>query len=476
MAPTQRATGANRSPARRSVPNGEADSQAVPAQTWAEGSPPEDEVAESPTVPAAPVESSQPGEPSPRFPEPLPPSKATRTPRTRTRRATPRTASASSVTEPVSQPELTAAEAFDAEPAAVEPPAAEPAVEDPVAAEAPAAAEAPEADAPEVETPEAPSSSIPPRDEAPARTQSEQPFDVAALVARASGRPAAASPAPAPEPNEPAPAASASAAASPAKTAPAGGKSPPTKQREASWRVKRRHLVLLAVALVLLGAILGALFAATTNKSTAFARVNGGPGTTQSEQLAVSGDQANRYVQTEVLFLSDPAVAQRVKEQLQLTATPSYAVRQVGNTSILEIVATADTGEVAADVANSVVADYVAGWRARSDDELVGRIETAQSQLTAVQSQMNDLGGDRVTPNEQAQLNAYSVQAQQLQGQLNDLTAQRAEVQSAIRIVTEASSDFAGRTSSPRMMALLGALLGGLVAVGVWVWVRRRQP
>jgi hypothetical protein len=238
---------------------------------------------------------------------------------------------------------------------------------------------------------------------------------------------------------------------------------------------RRRHGALLLVALTGLGLIVG--FAAGGRMAThvATAQVDAGPGSTLDQQLSVSADQANRYVQTQVLFLTDPATATAVQKQLSLNAPPAFTVRQVDTTSVLEISASNVDAAAAADVANSVARTYVDGWRARTSGEIDRQGVEISSQLAAVTTAIDALSGNRLTPADQAKITALTVQSQTLLAQQSTMRADAAAVASDNRMVTLADSKFATTTPSTKLTALMGGLLAFVVGVGIVAWSRRRS-
>jgi uncharacterized protein involved in exopolysaccharide biosynthesis len=241
----------------------------------------------------------------------------------------------------------------------------------------------------------------------------------------------------------------------------------PTKDR-------RRAVAVLLVATTVIGLVLGFLLGGRVAKTVATAQVDAGPGSTSSQQLSVSPDQANRYAQTQVLFISDPATATAVQASLGLDAPPSYTVRQVGTTSVLEIAAQNSDATAAADVANAVARTYVAGWRARNTAELDKQLAEIDDQLATVAKQVDALSGSRLTPAQQARLTALTAQSQQLLAQQGTLQSDSAAVAADDRIVTIADPAFATTSPSTKLTALLGALVGFLAGVGIVAWSRRR--
>jgi len=236
-----------------------------------------------------------------------------------------------------------------------------------------------------------------------------------------------------------------------------------------------RNAAILLVVITVLGLVVGFAVGGRIAKHIATAQVDAGPGSTLNQQLSVSADQANRYVQTQVLFLTDPATATAVQKQLALAAPPAYTVRQVGTTSVLEIsVSNADAG-AAAETANAVASTYVVSWRNRTSGEIDRQIAEIRQQLGAVTKGIDALSAARLSPADQAKLTALTVQSQTLLAQQSTLQADAAAVASDKRIVTVANAQFATTSPSTKLTALLGGLVGFVIGIGILAWSRRRS-
>jgi len=238
---------------------------------------------------------------------------------------------------------------------------------------------------------------------------------------------------------------------------------------------RRRNAALLLVVLTVLGLVVGFAVGGRVAKHVATAQVDAGPGSTLNQQLSVSPDQANRYVQTQVLFLTDPAVATAVQKELDLGAPAAYTVRQVGTTSVLEIsVSNADAG-AAADIANAVARTYVDGWRTRTSGEIDRQNTEISAQLAAVTKGIDALSGPRLTPADQAKLTALTVQSQTLLAQQSTLQSEAAAVSTDNRVVTLADAQFSTTSPSTKLTALLGGLVAFVIGIGILAWSRRRS-
>jgi len=237
----------------------------------------------------------------------------------------------------------------------------------------------------------------------------------------------------------------------------------------------RRNAAIVLVLLTLLGVAVGYAVGGRMAKHVATAQVDAGPGSTLNALLSVSPDQANRYVQNLVLFLTDPAVASAVQKKLGLSAPASYTVRQVGTTSVLEISASNVDAGAAADVANAVARAYIDGWRTRTSEEIDRQKAEITTQLGTVTSGIDALSGQRVTPAEQAKLTALTVQSQTLLAQQSTLQSESAAGSSDNRAVTLADAQFATTSPSTKLTALLGGLVGFVIGIGILAWSRRRS-
>jgi len=128
------------------------------------------------------------------------------------------------------------------------------------------------------------------------------------------------------------------------------------------------NLVILVVAAVA-GAIVGLLLLLILGAPySSDSLVNGGPGDTPSKPLDLSGDQLDRYVDTELIYIG--TLTDAMNEAIsQATGnpdpTPATAV-QDGSTNVIKISAVADDAEEAARASKAAADVYVANWKTRN--------------------------------------------------------------------------------------------------------------
>lgn len=224
----------------------------------------------------------------------------------------------------------------------------------------------------------------------------------------------------------------------------------------APGRSRSPSLVTAVVLLagVLLGALLGGIIFASQASYSASALVQAGPVVLGG---ANQNDPATAYVNSELVFI-DTYSAGMAQAAADATGDPGAApvtVNVQSGTSILSFDATASSSEDAAKVANASAQYYVDQWRERT----LGLIDRS---LDIIDGQLADAP-------------PCSTCEATLEVQQSDLNTQRASVASAERIVSSADPDAAAQSPSPLGGALLGALVGLVVAIAVLMLRERRR-
>lgn len=238
-----------------------------------------------------------------------------------------------------------------------------------------------------------------------------------------------------------------------------------------------RQALIIAVAVVV-GGLAGLVYALMPPVNyTASALVDAGPAATAADALDVAPDAAERFVQTELVYLGqdNAAIAAQAAQQAGLDSPPTLAAREVATTTVVEIFATAPSQDDAAAAANAAAAIYSDAWRARSTAGIDQSLAAIEKQLVAVSARLAALPAEGGTPAEQAQRGALQSELDRLATLQAETQFDRAAVQAADRVVAQADAASAVRTRSLLRSGFVGAVLGLMAGVGIVVLIRRRE-
>jgi capsular exopolysaccharide synthesis family protein len=215
--------------------------------------------------------------------------------------------------------------------------------------------------------------------------------------------------------------------------------------------IRRRWLVIAGVLIACVGvAALKHSRSAKHYEATASVRFQSGTLSDAALQVSPSGGgEPQREADTEVLVAHSPEVAQGVRQQLHISASPSQLLDEVKieaaqNADILNIIATTGVPRYSAVLANAFAQQYIA-FRARS--QLSG-IETAQSNL---QHQI-------------AELPAGSTERAALQQSLQRLSSLRAVAGGGANIIGLAAPPSAPSGMRLSTTIVVGVLVGLAIA------------
>jgi capsular exopolysaccharide synthesis family protein len=147
--------------------------------------------------------------------------------------------------------------------------------------------------------------------------------------------------------------------------------------------LRRRWLVMGAIVLACVAVgVVHQRKAAKSYSSTASVAFQSGTPSDSALQISTGGSEPQREANTEVLLAHSTAVAEGVREELHLSASPSELLGEVEveaapNANVLNLIATTGSPEFSTRLANAFAAQYIA-FRVKS--QLSG-IETAQTRL-----------------------------------------------------------------------------------------------
>jgi hypothetical protein len=229
------------------------------------------------------------------------------------------------------------------------------------------------------------------------------------------------------------------------------------------------------LAIVLTCAIDGALIAALLTvaggshyRAETLLEVRADPPVLQDDGPSRSPDEADRYLQTEILAI------QSSFERGGLGREGSLAVQQVGVTDVLALQISAEDAATAVRLAGEVTDRYVADRTARSTQRIEEVTAEVQAQLADVSTQIDLLAA--APPEDQsanARRNALSAEYQRLVGTQHELDLARLEA-APISVISAADDTGAARTDRPWRSAAFGAVIGVVLSLaGILLWQRR---
>jgi uncharacterized protein involved in exopolysaccharide biosynthesis len=196
--------------------------------------------------------------------------------------------------------------------------------------------------------------------------------------------------------------------------------------------------------------------------------VRADPPVLQDDGSTLSPDEADRYLQTEILAI------QSSFDRGGLDDDGTLVVQQVGVTDVLALQIEADDGSTAVRLAGEVTDRYIADRAARSSqrtDELTAEV---QAQLADVSAQIDLLAA--APPEDQsanARRNALSAEYQRLVSTQHELDLARLDA-APVSVISPADDSGAVRTDRPIRSAAFGGVIGVLLSLGgILLWQRR---
>jgi succinoglycan biosynthesis transport protein ExoP len=166
-------------------------------------------------------------------------------------------------------------------------------------------------------------------------------------------------------------------------------------------------------------------------------------------------------VQTELQLVTSAQVQQTVKKMLG--SAPPIAAAEVSQTNVIALTAVSTSPARAALIANTYAKAFVASVTASTISNLTSAENQLNSQINSIGRQINKLN----PTTDAAQLSALSNQAGVLKQQLAQLQVAGAVASSSVEFVTPALAPAAPSSPKPVEDALLGLLIGLVIAIGV---------
>lgn len=205
---------------------------------------------------------------------------------------------------------------------------------------------------------------------------------------------------------------------------------------------------------------------------TATSLADGGPGGSVDAALDVSPDVANRYVQTELVYIG--ILEPEFNQALEAAGLPAGPVRatQEGATNVIRLSAAGVDPNRAAAAANVVLATYIADWKERTTADLERLLVNTEDRIVEVRSESEGLGD---TAEDVAQRRGLLTELSRLTQERSDLQFRIGGVKAANRVVEQATPGEAERSTSWFQMVLLGLIAGTAAALGYIVLRRARR-
>ena len=227
--------------------------------------------------------------------------------------------------------------------------------------------------------------------------------------------------------------------------------------------------MLIAAAAGLLVAVVLSLLSGSGYTGTALA--DGGPGGSVEAALDVSPDVANRYVQTELVYIGILAPAfDAAMSAAGLSSQPVQATQE-GATNVIRLSTGGDDVERAAQAANVALDVYIADWKKRTTADLQRLLENTNTRIDQVRAESEDLGN---TAEDQAQRRGLLSELTRLTQERSDLQFRIGGVDAANRVVEQATPENSVRSVSLIQVALLGVIAGLALALAYIVFRRAR--
>ena len=202
-------------------------------------------------------------------------------------------------------------------------------------------------------------------------------------------------------------------------------------------------------------------------------QVDAGP----SSSVEVAADQANRFVQTQLVTMADAQARRDVAEQLGLEDDdPDIKATQVGFTDVVTITATDAVKETAVSLANATAQRYVQDRQVQVLDMLDRQQAALEARIKSTSALLKTLPSTGGTAVQQAQRAALISEYQDLVQQLGQIQGQKDASQASDGIVTLANPEDVVLTPSLKVAIALGILLGALVGIAIEIVLVRREP
>ena len=230
-----------------------------------------------------------------------------------------------------------------------------------------------------------------------------------------------------------------------------------------------------AVLGVVIGAVVGLLGASAvgSNSTTATALVRIDepidPNQIMSNSPA-SPDSQQSYLSGEITYLSSPGFGDSVAGELKQPERPTLSATQRGQSSVVEIAATAPDADAATKAVTAALKIYEAHAQQVARDRGQAAVDAIEAVMKRTTDQANTRAADLNAPVDQAWLDQ---RLKELDGQQLSLKAQM-ELPAAVQIVAPPVAQVDRGAVDPTLGVIGGALVGGALAVGAALTWRNR--
>lgn len=235
--------------------------------------------------------------------------------------------------------------------------------------------------------------------------------------------------------------------------------------------VRRKWVVVLAIAIVLATAVVDSFAQTSVYQATALLLIT--PTVNASSvlnQSGAAGAPTVQDVQTQIEIITSGPVKDEVKSEFGVA--PPVSVSEVGQTTVVQVRSSSTIARQAAEVANAYANDYVTSQRTQAINNLQTAGAQVQSRIDALQTQIETVDGEVATAPAKDQAN-LSTQLQNLLAQQGVFKQQLAQLQLNASVATGGGQVVTAAVtpttpSSPRpdrtaVIALLVGLLYGIV-------------
>lgn len=244
-----------------------------------------------------------------------------------------------------------------------------------------------------------------------------------------------------------------------------------------------RPALLATVAVLVLGVVLGAIVGALAGKSrqasyAATAAVSVQPDVTLSADLNSSSStpqqDATDFIQSELLVLNGPALAQSVQKALSLQQRPQLSSKQVGQTYIVDITGSAATRSQALAITREATSQFSQQYRANLVHDYDSALSAVEGQIAAVRARLASLSSSP-TSVLAAEHSALEADYERLLGVDSTLLLSRVQTTQAVSTVQAAALSSTGLSSTTKL-AVAGGVLGGFLALALILLLRQFRP
>jgi succinoglycan biosynthesis transport protein ExoP len=221
---------------------------------------------------------------------------------------------------------------------------------------------------------------------------------------------------------------------------------------------RRKRQIVLVTLLVFGPALLWSLLSEPTYRATARVLVQAREDASlfQTGRRSVEPDP-NRIVQTEVLVFESPQIKSEVRDVLG--SAPPVSALQLGQTDVIEVIATDRDARRATEVANAYAAAYIDLRRQQAVAEVVSAAEQLQAKISELQRQIDATSGQ--------QQNVLIDQQALFRQKLDQLQVDNALQQGAARLISDAAVPRKPISPDPVRTGIVSLVFGLVVGVGV---------